>query len=267
MEPAAVSLAKLAGIRKSVASALVDDVGRQRSDISGPTHELSFDPRLFRHYFEHADDLLDQLRSHLPVWYSDFHDLDVNPTLVIANPAQATSSVRHYSRSDMERLVRDIDQIFEIRPNSELVQTMAKHPRVQRRVFITHGRSEEWRHVQAYIEKDVNIMTMELAQEASLGMTIIEKLIDGSEKCDSAVIVMTGDDIDIDGTAKARENVMHEIGFFQASYGRSRVALLHEVGVSIPTNLSGVVYIPFPKGIVSASFHVLNRELQAMYRT
>lgn len=267
MEPAIVSFAKLAGIRKSVASALVNDIDRQQADRSGPTHERGFDPRLFRHYFHHADELLDQLRSYLPVWYSDFHDLDVNPTLVIANAAQATTSVRHYSRSDMERLIRDIDQIFEIRPNNELVQTMAEQPKVKKRVFITHGRSEDWRHVQAYLEKDLNIKTMELAQEANLGMTIIEKLIDGSEKCDSAVIVMTGDDIDIDGTAKARENVMHEIGFFQASYGRSRVVLLHEEGVSIPTNLSGVVYIPFPKGIVSASFHVLNRELQAMYKT
>lgn len=266
MEPVVVSLAKLAGIRKSVASALTEDVGRQRSDRSEPIHARSFDPKLFGHYFEHANELLAQLRLCLSIWFSDFHDLDVEPTLVMANATQDTPPVLHYSRSDMERLVRDIDQIFEIRANSQLVQPMAEHPRAQRRAFITHGRSEDWRHVQAFIEKDVNMNTMELAQEANLGMTIIEKLIDGSEKCDSAVIVMTGDDIDIDGTAKARENVMHEIGFFQGAYGRSRVVLLHEEGVSIPTNLSGVVYIPFPKGTVVASFYVLSRELQAMYK-
>jgi predicted nucleotide-binding protein len=107
---------------------------------------------------------------------------------------------------------------------------------------------------------------LELSQEPSSGQTIIEKLERNASTCDSAVIVMTGDDIDADGQARARENVMHEIGFFQAKYGRSRVCLLHEEAVSIATNLSGVVYVPFPKGNISASFGVLSRELKAMYR-
>jgi hypothetical protein len=41
---------------------------------------------------------------------------------------------------------------------------------------------------------------------------------------------------------------------------------LHEEAVSIPTNLSGVVYVPFPKGNIAASFGVLSRELKAMYK-
>src|ERR1700761_5843753 len=36
---------------------------------------------------------------------------------------------------------------------------------------------------------------------------------------------------------RVRENVMHEIGFFQGSYGRTFVVLLHEEGVNVPTNL------------------------------
>ena len=136
----------------------------------------------------------------------------------------------------------------------------------RRRVFISHGRSADWREVQAYVEKDVGLATLELAQEPSAGQTIIEKLENNASSCDSAVIVMTGDDIDASGQVRARENVMHEIGFFQAKYGRSRVCLLHEEAVSIPTNLSGVVYVPFPEGNIAASFGVLNRELKAMYR-
>jgi len=80
----------------------------------------------------------------------------------------------------------DIDQVFEIRANSELEQP--KHEAV-RRVFITHGRSNAWRAVQAFIEKDVRLPTIELAQEPNLGRTIIEKLVDNATLCDSAVIV------------------------------------------------------------------------------
>jgi predicted nucleotide-binding protein len=41
---------------------------------------------------------------------------------------------------------------------------------------------------------------------------------------------MTGDDKDEDGNAKARENVMHEIGFFQGKDGLAHVILLHQEG-------------------------------------
>jgi predicted nucleotide-binding protein len=77
---------------------------------------------------------------------------------------------------------------------------------------------------------------------------------------------MTGDDLAPPEGVRVRENVMHEIGFFQGSFGRNAVVLLHEEGVSIPTNLSGIVYVPFPQGSIESSFHVLQRELNAIYR-
>jgi predicted nucleotide-binding protein len=133
-------------------------------------------------------------------------------------------------------------------------------------VFITHGRSNDWRAVQTFIEKDIRLSTIELGQEANMGRTIIEKLIDNAERCNCAVIVMTGDDVLNEDEARVRENVMHEIGFFQGRYGRNFVVLLHEDGVNIPTNLAGVAYIAFPKGNIEAGLHVLQRELKAIYR-
>ena len=72
---------------------------------------------------------------------------------------------------------------------------------------------------------------------------------------------MTGDDTTEDGLRRARENVMHEVGYFQAKFGLANVCLLHEEGVSIPSNIHGLVYIPFPTGLVSAAFGALAREL------
>ena len=94
------------------------------------------------------------------------------------------------------------------------------------RIFISHGRSEEWRKLQAYLEKDLGKNTLELAQEANLGRTVLQKLFEESRKCSIAVIVMTGDDITEDGEIRARENVMHEIGFFQGLYGLNNIVLL-----------------------------------------
>jgi predicted nucleotide-binding protein len=77
---------------------------------------------------------------------------------------------------------------------------------------------------------------------------------------------MTAEDVTADGAARARENVIHEIGYFQAKYGLAKVCLLHEEGTNIPSNIHGLVYIPFPKGTVSAALGALSRELRALYR-
>ena len=119
--------------------------------------------------------------------------------------------------------------------------------------------------VQPYIEKDLRLATLELAQEPSLGQTLIEKLVANAGRCDSAVIVMTGDDL-AENETRVRENVMHEIGYFQGRYCRRAVVLLHEDGAKVPTNLGGIAYVPFPKGNIEAVFHVLQRELTALYK-
>jgi predicted nucleotide-binding protein len=263
MDDVRTAMAKLAGIRKAVAAALVEKAIARTGE--GATRR-SFPKDTVGHQFKQAATLVDRLRELLPSLYDDFQAIRTEPTVEMYQADLTAPKLLHYSRDQLELLVRDIDQVFEIRANSELSQPTCQSATEQGRVFISHGRSADWREVQAYIEKDVGLATLELAQEPSAGQTIIEKLENNASSCDSAVIVMTGDDIGANGQVRARENVMHEIGFFQAKYGRSRVCLLHEEAVSIPTNLSGVVYVPFPEGNVAASFGVLNRELKAMYR-
>ncbi|MGF6936953.1 putative nucleotide-binding protein [Paraburkholderia sp. UCT70] len=262
MSNVGIVMAKLAGIRKAVARELEEKInvdragGRLRTNFGAGS----------AHHFLQATELVDQLRTLLPDLYGDFHVIQTKPLQEMAAKNPDGSPLFNYSRGQLEQLARDVDQIIEIRANSELVHSATARTEELKRVFVSHGRSKDWLEVQAYIEKDIGLSTIELAQEASAGQTIIEKLEANSAECDSAVIVMTGDDLDSDGQARARENVIHEIGFFHGKYGRARVCLLHEEGVSIPSNLSGIVYVPFPKGYVSASFGVLVRELKSMYK-
>jgi predicted nucleotide-binding protein len=168
------------------------------------------------------------------------------------NPARITLEVANGSRTASMR---------------ERVETLMGLIRYVRRIFITHGHSPVWHEVQNFIEKECpfKLPTLELAHEASKGRTIIEKLDGESQHCSYAVIVMTGDDLVGDDEIRARENVIHEIGFFQGRYGRDRVCLLYEDGVTIPSNLNGIVYCSFPKGRVSAALIELQRELQAAF--
>lgn len=252
------TIAKLAGISKAVQAAIEEKVGR------GVNLEPRryFDSDQVQHYFEQTAKHIDTLRGAAPELFGDFQKIKTTADTEFPN-GQALPAEYQYSRGQMQGLARDINQIFEIRANSDLAP-----PAVEarpRRVFITHGNTNEWTKVQPFIEKDVGLATIELAQEYNGGQTIIEKLIANADKCDSAVIVWTGDDVDGAGVPRARENVMHEIGFFQGRYGRGRVILLHEDSVNVPSNLFGLVYSAFPKGTVSACLHLLHRELKQIY--
>ncbi len=230
--------ARLAGLYKEVK-------GRNATSIS---------PDEVREYYRRYIILQNELKNLLPELYIDLPSRE--------EPADILKS--HYT-DRVFRLHRDMEYIFEVRANSE-IRTKEENIMAEDRpfrVFISHGRSPDWREVQSFIEKDLNISTLELAQEPNKGRTVLQKLSDEAQKCSFAIVVMTGDDEVGSGPPRARENVMHEIGFFQGKYGLENVCLLHEEGTSIPSNIHGLVYIPFPKGLIIASFGVLGRELRS----
>lgn len=254
MDGIGVAMAKLAGIRTGLKQAL-EETGR-----SGP--KTTWSPEEVGSYFSGTQTQLKALRQSHPDLFGDIPDVSGRPNAtVIATGAP----LGKFSRNQLSHLARTIDQVFEIRANCELTMPPASAKAQDHRVFLSHGRAQDWRQVQAYIERDLGLPTLELAQEANGGATIIEKLERAAGQCDCAVIVMTGDDTDGGGQARARENVMHEIGYFHGRYGRHRVILLHEDGVSVPTNLAGIVYIAFPKGLITAAEGTLSRELRGIY--
>jgi predicted nucleotide-binding protein len=262
MREVVIAMAKLAGIHKALHSALNEDISRSRNG-KDRLFAQNFDPEKVGHYFTQANAQLEILKRCMPDWFGDFHALPLIPETKMAIGFSG-DEVLHFSRGQMERLSRDIDEVFEIRANSEHTNKFVESG--PRRVFISHGRAKDWYEVQGHIEKDLGLETLELAQEPSLGQTVIEKLEINATLCDVAVIVMSGDDTDDAGKARTRENVMHETGYFQARYGRNRVVLLHEEGVNVPSNLGGIVYVPYPKAMPGASFGALDRELKAIYK-
>ncbi len=248
------SFANLAGIGKAVASVLEPDVG-QPKEIR-PIQ--NFDPNEVGRYFAAFAKEIRVLRTELPELYAAF-SADVSQPEV-----QMVGSVAdRYSRLQLLALARDIEQIFAIRSLSEQA-TLAVAPQ-ETRVFISHGRAQDWREIQAYIERDAKIPTLELEQQPDEGRTAQHKLFDEANKCSFAVVVMTEEDMDAAGITRARENLIHEIGYFQGRYGTNGICLLHEEGTSIPSNIAGVVYAPFTRGNIGATLVALRRELDRFY--
>ena len=213
---------------------------------NGKLSTSSFYPLLMKYY---------QSRPELVVLFPEIYQF--LPTL--SPPSIDKSDYGDYL-PEIESYLIEIDTFLEMWVSSNSTNTTIKPP--TRRVFLSHGRNPAWRVVQEYIERTLEIRTLELAQESNKGRTSFQKLIEESENCSYAVVIMTGEDFTTDEQSRARENVIHEIGYFQGKYGADRVCLLHEEGVNIPTNIQGVVYIPFPKDGIASALGGLTRELK-----
>lgn len=118
-----------------------------------------------------------------------------------------------------------------------------------KRVFLVHGHDEAVREkVARYLEK-LDLDPVILHEQPNKGRTIIEKFTDYADVA-YAVVLLTADDIGgLKGTTaeelapRARPNVLFELGYFIGTLGRDRVCALHETGVEILSDYSGVLYI------------------------
>ena len=117
-------------------------------------------------------------------------------------------------------------------------------------VFLVHGHDDRALHETARfletLEQDVII----LREQPNEGRTIIEKFEDYAN-VGFAVILLTADDLggpvgasQHDQKPRARQNVVFELGYFIGKLGRNRVCALYTEGVEIPSDYSGVVYVP-----------------------
>ena len=150
-------------------------------------------------------------------------------------------------------------------------------PITSNKVFLIHGRDEGTRDTVARFLQQLEIEPVILTEQASQGLTIIEKF-ERHAQVGYAIALLTPDDAGSlgGGTAasrpRARQNVIFELGFFIGSLGRKRVIALTKGEVEIPSDYSGVVYIALDdsggwrfelvKELKAAGFHIdANRAL------
>lgn len=244
MNKESVLFAKVAALRKSF-----DNI---EFGIRGRCWGKSLEPLLPRY-----ETLIKELKSELGDLFSDL------PELPLPKSIGKSGNDETYEKGSVDILVNNLNYILELRANMRIGERIESKLKLKR-IFISHGRSPEWYKLQAFLERDLEYPTLELAQEPNLGRTVLQKLFEEAQRCTIAIIVMSGDDVIKADEIRARENVMHEIGFFQGLYGLNNIVLLHEEGVNIPSNIHGLVYIPFPKDTIEATFGAIARELKVL---
>ena len=133
-----------------------------------------------------------------------------------------------------------------------------------RKIFIGHGHSDIWLRLKDFIVETLGLEHEEFSRISPAGKATGDRLKEMLEVSCMAFLIMTGEDEQADGSLRARDNVIHEVGLFQGKLGFERAIILLEEGCENFSNIHGITYIPFLKGNIRAAFEdireVLKRE-------
>jgi predicted nucleotide-binding protein len=135
-----------------------------------------------------------------------------------------------------------------------------------RRIFVVHGHDHGNKEMVARFLGGLDLEPVVLHEQADQGKTIIEKFEAHASDVRCAVVILTADDIASSKATpeqkefRARQNVILELGFFVGKLGRDRTFALVENGVTLPSDIHGLVYIPLDAG--GWKLHLV-RELKA----
>jgi hypothetical protein len=131
------------------------------------------------------------------------------------------------------------------------------------RVFVSHGHDETTRLlVTQFLEGRLQHAPVVLKEDIGGARAIVEKLEESSKDIDCALVLLTGDDATEAGGTRARQNVIHELGYFQGLLGRDRIVLVLEEGVESLSNIAGLEHISFPRGKVRSAFEDIRLALE-----
>lgn len=109
-------------------------------------------------------------------------------------------------------------------------------------VFIIHGHDDAMkRAVQLFISR-ADLKDIVLHEQPDKNRTVIEKLIEEGNSAAYVIALLSPDDIQEDGSVRARQNVVLEIGYFIGKLGREKVKILRKGEVVIPSDLQGILY-------------------------
>ncbi len=170
------------------------------------------------------------------------------------DPAEL-NKVRHYLTQGKAKSIALLGEAIrfledEIADQQELPPSNINEirPALKNEVFVVHGHDEAALQAVARFLERLELQAIVLREQPDEGRTIIEKFEDCANRVGFAVVLLTPDDVAGSASApaaRARQNVIFELGYFAGKLGRGRTCLLRRGDVEIPSDLFGVIYSDF----------------------
>lgn len=140
-----------------------------------------------------------------------------------------------------------------------------------RKVFVVYGHDETAKnHLEAMLRR-WGLEPLILDQLPSEGQTIIEKLEKYTADVRFGVVLATPDDEgnragrNDEKAYRARQNVVLELGMLLSRFGRSRVVIIlkQQANMERPSDIQGLIYIPFKDDLQKEAGTILAKEMAA----
>lgn len=143
-------------------------------------------------------------------------------------------------------------------------------------IFVVHGRDHESRDQLELVLRRLGLEPFVLQVTGGGGDTLIEALekqIGKTAISAFGIVLVTPDDIGYlkdegpeEGKPRARQNVIMEMGMLLASLTRKRCAILQKQYVEMPSNMGGVITIPFNDHVREAVPKLVQRLQEAGFK-
>jgi predicted nucleotide-binding protein len=183
------------------------------------------------------------------------HDMDfIGQQNFTVAPVQEVYAERQ-RRQDLQRQLRVLEALIDGLPTvvPKLEETRSENTQAiaNRKVFIVHGHDGELKHATARLVTSLGLKPIILHEQDNRNQTIIEKFTVQAD-VGFAVVLLSADDEGRSRTAssealkhRARQNVIFEMGYFFCRLGRERVCVVYESDVELPSDLHGILYVPY----------------------
>lgn len=138
-----------------------------------------------------------------------------------------------------------------------------------KKIFVVYGHDKAARTQLDSMLRRWGLDPVILDELPSKGQTIIEKLEDYTEDVGFGVVLATPDDLgypkdhEDQKAYRARQNVVMELGMLLVKLGRPRVAILlgSQVDMERPSDIQGLIYIPFKSDLQKEAGPLLAKEM------
>lgn len=211
----------------------------------------------FRKWSDYNTELLKQSFDHSKNEYETVYK-NTGIALIITGDEDL---IKEY-RNELKRKTEYLESLVEKIPLLPMDDTMTARQPIQikdvqiksNNIFIVHGHDGEMKHHVARVLQKLGLNPIILHEQPDESRTIIEKLEYYGNKASYAVVLLTADDAFIQVTKtsdgnneqievkRARQNVVFEMGFFMAKYGRNHVFLIRDSDAEKVGDIDGVIY-------------------------
>ncbi|WP_375608414.1 MULTISPECIES: TIR domain-containing protein [unclassified Bartonella] len=160
------------------------------------------------------------------------------------------------SENIKQKLIEDLAKHIE-ETSTILFSKMASNTS-NKKIFIVHGHDRTALKQLTSILNDFNLEPYILQNTSGNGLTIIEALEKGicSDFIKFGIVLLTPDDIGYAKSAgkkaaqpRARQNVIFEMGMLISALSRKNVAILKKQDLELPSDINGIIYLPFKEHV------------------